>query len=92
MSASSGKSRWIICPECEGEGKSSRHLGVINTEDWDEDDMEAYMEGQYYRRCDCCGGSGKVREANLSNFYQDEADRKEAYRYACKEDGRVFDW
>jgi hypothetical protein len=90
MSASAGK--WIICPECEGDGATSKHLGVINAEDWDPEEMEGYMAGKYDRRCGCCGGSGKMREGNVSSFYEKEAEREAAYRYACAEDGRRCDW
>lgn len=58
--------RWAICGECTGEGKSSAHLGAISSEqwqeEWDYEEREAYLAGQYDRICAECKGSGKVRE------------------------------
>lgn len=56
------KAPWMICPHCHGDGQHSQHLGEVNTEDWDDEEFERYMEGAYDRNCEVCGGSGKVRE------------------------------
>ena len=56
--------RWEICDCCNGDGKTSRHLGCFTSSEWadqDEDFRHDYMAGHYDRRCDECGGSGKVR-------------------------------
>lgn len=86
--------KWAICPECEGDGSHAKHLGVINREDWDEEEFEDYMAGYYDRPCACCNGTGKVRgdTDHVADYYSREKDRKEAYRLACAEDGRPFDW
>jgi DnaJ-class molecular chaperone len=55
-------SPWIICPTCMGEGKSSRHLGVIDCDEWDADEFADYLEGAYDQTCTTCNGTGKVRE------------------------------
>jgi DnaJ-class molecular chaperone len=58
--------RWIICSRCQGEGVSSAYLGAITAEDWahdwDPEEQEAYIRGDYDRPCDRCNGEGKVRD------------------------------
>lgn len=56
------KAPWIICPLCKGDEHSSAHLGIVNQEDWNEEDFEAYLEGKYDQPCEVCKGTGKVRE------------------------------
>lgn len=56
--------RWAICDGCEGEGKHSKGLGCISSEemdDWSPEEKQDYFSGKYDRRCEDCGGSGKVR-------------------------------
>jgi hypothetical protein len=55
---------WAICYHCDGDGKSSAHLGVFTREDFDEDPdfMEDYIAGEYDVPCPCCKGSGKLLE------------------------------
>lgn len=65
---------WIICPVCEGEGKSSAYLGDFTMSDFretfeDEDDQQAYFDGAYDRTCDVCCGSGKIRESQMDLVY-----------------------
>lgn len=58
-------SQWMICPDCEGNGKHSKHIGAITEEDrdrdWSYDEFDDYMAGAYDKACDMCKGSGKVR-------------------------------
>lgn len=54
---------WIICPTCSGEGKSSRHLGVVNPDDFSDDDWDYYLAGGYDVQCHVCSGTGKVRDS-----------------------------
>jgi RecJ-like exonuclease len=55
--------RWAICEHCQGEGKSSAHLGAITAEEFyeDPDFKENYLEGLYDQPCGHCKGSGKVK-------------------------------
>ena len=46
---------------CLGDGATSAHLGVIDHDDWDDDELRAYLNGAYDRSCDACRGSGKVK-------------------------------
>lgn len=74
----SDTSPWIICPDCSGEGKHSRHLGSFTSEDierdWDPDDWEDYLQGGYDRQCDVCRGSGKVRLKAWANLKERRAE------------------
>lgn len=58
----SSKAPWIICPLCSGDGSTSAHMGIVDREDWDEEDFQAYLDGKYDQPCSVCKGSGKVRE------------------------------
>lgn len=86
---------WIICGQCRGEGMSSAYLGAISQEDrerdWDPDDWDAYMDGAYDRPCDCCGGTGKVRELNeeacdkeVLALYHKAAQEEREYEAMCR--------
>lgn len=50
---------WVICPCCQGEGKSDS-LGVVDREDFSDADFESYLDGGYDTICERCGGTGKV--------------------------------
>lgn len=59
--------RWAICGECDGEGKTSAHLGAFSMDELQEDPdfCNDYFAGRYDRACPACKGSGKVKEINL---------------------------
>lgn len=62
--------KWVICETCKGEGKSTAYLGAFSAEEMLEEDLEFiedYVSGFYDRCCDECGGTGKVREADLAS-------------------------
>lgn len=54
---------WAICDRCNGEGKSSAHLGAFTGEQMREDPefAEDYMSGVYDKPCHVCSGTGKVQ-------------------------------
>lgn len=58
------KRKWIICPDCDGEGHNARHLGEINRDEWDDEEFERYMDGGYDKQCTTCGGAGKIRKGD----------------------------
>ena len=68
------RAAWIICPECEGEGKSSAYLGAYTAEEFaesfDADEAEEYFAGNYDRQCDCCGGTGKIKEDKYQRYIE----------------------
>lgn len=59
--------KWEICSCCNGEGKSSAHLGAFTASERNEtfrDDpefMEDYFAGHFDQPCDACDGTGKVQ-------------------------------
>ena len=85
---------YTVCTECNGEGKSSRYLGVISDEDCaDEEFMDAYMAGRYDKTCERCNGQrveAIMDEAWLDRHPDirdavDKANAEEAaYRAECR--------
>jgi hypothetical protein len=52
--------KYIVCPTCRGEGKTSNHLGAFTraeAEEWGEDFMDDYMAGFYDKVCEECKGN-----------------------------------
>lgn len=55
----------VVCPQCEGSGRSSAYLGAFTQSDMDEQGpefMEDYMRGEYDRTCETCQGNKVVLE------------------------------
>lgn len=70
------KSPWIICPMCDGNGHHCKHLGSFTMSEFNEtfddpEDREAYFAGAYDKRCETCGGDGKIRESQLEDYYEE---------------------
>ena len=61
--------RWAICDVCQGDGKTvnaSIDAGGLSADQQDDPDfMDDYMGGRYDTACNCCGGTGKVKEINF---------------------------
>src|SRR6185369_18026794 len=63
--------RWEICPACDGNATTTRHIecdgGGFTGSEWaeacceDEDFSEKYFGGHYDRPCPDCDGLGRVR-------------------------------
>ena len=81
--------RRIVCPECEGEGKTSNHLGAWTASEWEQEDpdfQEFYMDGGCDRTCQSCKGKRIVITLDKSELsklvrdlvedYEDELDRR----------------
>lgn len=67
--------KWVICQECRGNGHHSGGMGALTQEDMeDEDFRQDYLAGLYDKQCSDCGGSGKVKVADLAKMTK--ADRK----------------
>ena len=74
--------KWEICCNCDGNGKHSKHLGVITSsdrEEWDDEEFDQYMEGAYDTPCSVCRGTGKVL-AGKNRVEQYYATDEEYYR------------
>ena len=76
-------SAWTICPDCSGAGHHALHGIAISADewnhDWDEDEQEAYLRGDYDTTCETCGGRSTVKKFDLDlihEIYQDEKLRR----------------
>lgn len=72
---------WIICPTCEGEGKTVNpniDAHGLTGEDFAEDPdfAEDYFSGVYDIQCRCCDGAGKVRQSAIKRMRQAADDRR----------------
>lgn len=55
-------SKWAICPCCHGEGNLHPTYTMEEfMEANSEEEREDYLAGAYDRRCDDCGGTGKIK-------------------------------
>lgn len=70
------KGKWEICCNCDGEGSHAKHLGIIDTDEWSDDELDAYMGGAYDTPCEVCRGTGKVRAENnrAEQYYETDQE------------------
>ncbi len=64
---------WVICCECEGEGKVSNPAfsdGFTQSEwaDMDFDEQRSIMSGRYDVQCPTCKGRGSVKMIDMDQF------------------------
>lgn len=86
------KSDWVICKQCRGDGtvvNPSIDCGGISPEEFmdDPDFMDDYMSGVFDVPCSMCNGSGKIREAEVKEFYERAADEAADRRVQMMESG-----
>jgi hypothetical protein len=86
------RSPWVICTLCRGEGhhvNPSIDAGGLSADDMNDDPdfAEGYRRGDYDVSCARCGGSGKVREAELAAIHEREHANAQRRREAAREDG-----
>lgn len=65
---------WEICAMCHGNGATSAHLGVINHDEWDDDEFRAYVNGAYDKTCEECKGAGKVKVLDYDRLTPEQAE------------------
>lgn len=97
----------VPCPDCDGQGRHSRHLGVISHNEWEEGELERYFQGKYDRTCRCCAGHGTLDVHVQCHFTDDmkvppcnceqciaaiRADMREAQATYRMESGLGWDW
>jgi hypothetical protein len=84
--------RNAVCSGCDGEGHNSRHLGVIEPDDFDTEGWDNYLAGKYDQTCETCNGQRVVAvmderwlDDNLMvKVAVEEAAREDAaYRHLC---------
>jgi len=71
---------WEICNVCRGDGGHSNRLGVINVDDWDDEELGDYFAGRYDVACERCDGSGKIRHIVTAYLPEDVQQFVEEYR------------
>lgn len=49
-----------VCPTCDGEGQHSQHLGVLDMEEWEPEELDLYRQGAYDTICNECKGKRVV--------------------------------
>lgn len=58
----------IVCPSCDGTGKSSSYLGAFTSDEFDNqfdpEEQEAYFAGAYDKVCDQCEGRNVIEVVN----------------------------
>lgn len=57
----------VVCPQCNGTGRSSAYLGAFTQSDMDEQGpefVEDYMRGNFDRICETCQGNKVIAEAD----------------------------
>jgi hypothetical protein len=79
---------WLICPVCDGEGKTVNpdiDANGLTREDFDEDPdfAEDYRSGLYDITCAACNGQRVVKRQRLRQLEQAAEDR----RLAARENG-----
>lgn len=55
--------KFEVCPQCEGRGHHSQHLGAFTGEDIDrlgDEFFEGYRRGDYDKTCETCNGKNVV--------------------------------
>ena len=84
---------WEICDNCQGNGYQALHGIAFTAEDladWDQDELQAYYQGDYDTRCPECNATGKVSVPDLTEltpaqvrYYREvQSHMAEAERYA----------
>ena len=70
--------QWAVCPECDGSGVTSAHLGDWTASEWAEEDpdfQDDYMAGRYDIPCPRCKGDRVVAEPILPEFLANDHER-----------------
>jgi DnaJ-class molecular chaperone len=79
-------SRWAVCPSCEGEGKTSQHLGAFTASEWEEQDdefREEYLAGRYDRACENCKGRTTISVIDEEKLTRWQKKLLAEYRRQC---------
>lgn len=89
--------KWILCPVCEGDGKTVNpdiDSNGLTAEDFREDPdfAENYWSGMYDITCRGCNGHRVVTHERIEELRQHADDRELAAREDGCWDGGVRDW
>lgn len=73
------RTEWMVCPECQGEGKQVNPVLSVWTEQDRLDDpesFEAMLAGRYDQVCRRCNGRTTVTVASEADWQDQERDRR----------------
>jgi hypothetical protein len=92
---------YAVCPDCEGHGTSSAHLGAFTSDEWDQMDYEwrdDYVAGRFDRACPTCNGKRVVEGchcgqplASSSNIWSGVYFLSGCWNHLSEDDQRQLD-
>ena len=87
--------KFEVCGQCEGRGKSSAYLGAFTRDDFEDEGPEFeedYFAGRYDRACETCGGKRVVEVVDREKLSKADLkawDAQEEERYQDAETSRM---
>lgn len=82
---------WVVCPDCNGEGKHTLHGIAIPMDEfqneWHPDEQEAYLRGDYDTVCPTCNGRTTIKSSEVQDYH----DRLQEAAIMRMESGLYFD-
>ena len=72
----------VVCPQCDGRGRSSLYLGAFTQPEMDErgpEFFDDYMSGGYDRTCESCNGDNVVEVIDTKRLDSDALRSYEGY-------------
>ncbi len=94
--------KFEVCSQCRGSGKSSAYLGAFTSSEWEQEDYEFkedYVAGRYDRTCDRCGGERVVEYVDdellertnpeLFKEWVDSIEEEAQYQAMCEAERRM---
>lgn len=82
--------KYYVCDTCEGHGKHSHAVdgnGITASEwaEWDYEEQESYMRGDYDQTCEVCKGRGLVADVDWDKLTPEERTKVEEAKRSIAE-------